>query len=272
MSQPIRMVDIVTFERPLPGSLSPSRLQDFQACPRRFQHASIDRIAQPATRATAMGRFVHYILEQVFKLDAEQRTADATSTYVDDAITNILTDDVRTDIGLTEVTQASFVREGERIARNYFDMEDATARVVVGIEQRLNVEIDGVPLVGILDRLDREDDNSLTIVDYKTGRAPNPNYLSSVFANTELYAAMCAEAMGETPERIRLFYVGANEVVERPVTPVVIQARRRAASAAWTSITQMYDAGHFPATPSTNTCRFCAYKSLCRDNGVAVPS
>ena len=177
-----------------------------------------------------MGRFVHYILEQIFKLDANERVAERTQHFIDDAVTQILTEDVRNDIGLTDTTQASFVREGESIAKNYFDMEDATSRTVIGIEQRLNVEIDGVPLVGILDRLDREADNSLTIVDYKTGRAPNPNYLSSVFANTELYAAMCAEALHETPERIRLFYVGANEIVERTVTPVVVQGRRRAGS------------------------------------------
>lgn len=262
----------MTFERPLPNSLSPSRLQDFQACPRRFQHASIDRIPQPATRATAIGRFVHYILEQIFKLDANERVADKTQTFLDDAVNNILTEDVRRDIGLTEATHSSFVREGESIAKSYFDMEDATSRTVVGIEQRLNVEIDGVPLVGILDRLDREEDNSLTIVDYKTGRAPNPNYLSSVFANTELYAAMCAEALQETPERIRLFYVGANEIVERAVTPVVVQARRRAAATAWQSINQYYDNGLFPAKPSANTCRFCAYKTQCRENGVNVPA
>lgn len=219
-----------------------------------------------------MGRFVHYILEQIFKHELAQRTVDETATYLDDAVTHILTDDVRSDIGLTDVTAASFIREGENIAKNYFAMEDATTRAVIGIEQRLNVEIDGVPLVGILDRLDREEDGSLTIVDYKTGRAPNPNYLSSVFANTELYAAMCAEALGETPERIRLFYVGANEIVERSVTPVVIQARRRAAATAWTSINEYYDNGLFPAKPSANTCRFCAYKTVCRDNGVDVPA
>lgn len=218
-----------------------------------------------------MGRFVHYILEQIFKLDPHERHEEKTQNFLDDAIANILTEDVQRDIGLTDVTQGSFVREGESIAKNYFHMEDATSRTVVGIEQRLNVEIDGVPLVGILDRLDREADDSLTIVDYKTGRAPNPNYLSSVFANTELYAAMCAEALNETPERIRLFYVGANEVVERAVTPVVIQARRRAAATAWQSINKYYDDGLFPAKPSSNTCRFCAYKSQCRQNGVSVP-
>lgn len=219
-----------------------------------------------------MGRFVHYILENIFSLPAPERLAERTSDFLDLATTAILTEDVRTDLGLTDSQQESFIREGDKIAKNYFSMEDATTRKVEGIEQRLNVEINGVPLVGILDRLDREEDNSLTIVDYKTGRAPNPNFLSSVFANTELYAAMCEEALKETPQRIRLFYVGAGEIVERHVTPVVVEARRKAAATAWSNITAYYADGHFPARPSANACRFCAYKSLCRDAGVAVPN
>ena len=166
----------------------------------------------------------------------------------------------------------AFVAEGKKIAENYFALEDATDRAVVGIEQRINVEIDGVPLVGILDRLDREADGSLTIVDYKTGRLPHANYLSSTFANTELYAAMCEASLNETPKRIRLFYVGAGEVIERPVTSVVVNARRKAAVQAWSSINNYYEGGEFPAKPSASACRFCAYKEICRSNGVAVPA
>ena len=262
----------MTIERELPASLSPSRLQDFQSCPRKFQHASIDRIPQPATKATAMGRFVHYVLEQIFKLDGAERAVDRVGNFLDDAVTTILTEDVRSDLGLTDESIPNFVAEGTTIAKNYFTMEDATKRQVEGIEQRLNVEIDGVPLVGILDRLDREGDGSLTIVDYKTGRLPHANYMSSTFANTELYAAMCEAALNETPKRIRLLYVGAGEIIERPVTKVVVDARRKAAVKAWSSITTYYADGEFPAKPSASACRFCAYKSICRSNGVAVPA
>ena len=72
-----------------------------------------------------------------------------------------------------------------------------------------------------MDRLDREADNSLTIVDYKTGRAPNPNYLSSVFANTELYAA-AAEA-ADAPD-------GTTPVLRGPVV------RRLSAEQVWDSL------------------------------------
>ena len=66
----------MTFEQPLPQSLSPSRLSDFQACPRRYQDASIERLPQPASYASAKGRFVHYVFEHLFLLDNSERTIE----------------------------------------------------------------------------------------------------------------------------------------------------------------------------------------------------
>jgi RecB family exonuclease len=119
--------------------------------------------------------------------------------------------------------------------------------------------------------LDRAEDGTLTIVDYKTGGLPNRNYDSQTFANAELYAALCEAQLGERPTKIRLMYVAHGESIERPVSEVVVNARAQAAAGAWSRITRYYDDGDFPATPSTHACRFCAFKDLCRSNGVAVP-
>ena len=86
-----------------------------------------------------------------------------------------------------------------------------------------------------------------------------------------LYAALCEAKLGERPTKIRLLYVAHGESVERNVTEVVVRARRTAAGEAWSRINRYYQDGDFPATPSTNTCRFCAYKNVCRASGVPVP-
>src|SRR5665647_1876298 len=181
----------MTFEQPLPKSLSPSRLADFQACPRRYQYASVERIPQPASYATAKGRFVHYVFEQLF-LHAEERTIERAREYIEPAVEVILTDDVRSDISMDEEMLARLVIETEVIIAKYFAMEDPSQVTSEGVELRLGVTVEGAPLFGILDRLDRDADGGLTIVDYKTGGMPNRNYDSQTFANAELYAALCA--------------------------------------------------------------------------------
>jgi putative RecB family exonuclease len=261
----------MAFDQPLPKSLSPSRLSDFQTCPRRYQHASIERLPQPATYATAKGRFVHYVLEQLYLLESSERTIERAREYVEPAKTEILTDEVRADIGLDETMMSKLLAETEAIIVRYFAMEDPTSVTSEGVELRLGVDVNGTPLFGILDRLDRADDGSLTIVDYKTGALPNRNYDSHTFANTELYAALCEAKLGERPATLRLMYVAHGQSIERHVSEVIVKARANAAAGAWTKINRYYDDGDFPATPSVNACRFCSFKDLCRSQGVPVP-
>ncbi len=259
------------FDQPLPKSLSPSRLADFQSCPRRYQHASVERIPQPASYATAKGRFVHYIFEHLFSLEASQRTPEAAQRFVQPAMESVLTTDVRSEIGMDSVSEARLLAETTVIIERYFAMEDPRDVTTEGVELRVGVTVGDTPLFGILDRLDRDEDGELVIVDYKTGSLPNRNYDSQTFANAELYAVLCEEKLGERPTKIRLLYVSQGQTLERQVSDVVIKARVAAASAAWTKINRYYNDGDFPATPSRNACRFCSFRDLCRSQGVPVP-
>jgi RecB family exonuclease len=261
----------MSFEQPLPKSLSPSRLADFQACPRRYQHVSVERLPQPASYASAKGRFAHYVFEQLFKLGATERTIERAREFVEPAIDTILTEDVRRDIELDDAMLARMLGETDDIITRYFEMEDPRNVTSEGVELRLGVEVDGAPLFGILDRLDRNADGTLTIVDYKTGGLPNRKYDSQTFANAELYAALCTAKFGERPTSIRLLYVAHGEAIERQVSDVVVQARSKFAANAWQRIIKYYEEGDFPATPSKNSCRFCSFKDLCRAEGVPVP-
>ena len=189
-----------------------------------------------------------------------------------DAEVKILTETVRHEIGLDETGLARLRSEMAAMIASYFTIEDPQTVNCEGVELRISHEVDGVPMLGILDRLDRDADGGLTIVDYKTGSLPNRNYDTQTFANAELYAALCESALGERPGSIRLLYVSHGQAVERQVTAPVVLARRRSAADAWRRITQFYEEGSFPATPSRSACRFCAFKDLCRSNGVAVVS
>jgi putative RecB family exonuclease len=262
----------MSFDQPLPKSLSPSRLADFQACPRRYQYASVERIPQPASYATAKGRFVHYVFEQLFLQPGEERTIERAREFIEPAVEVILTNDVRSEISMDEEMLARLVIETEVIIAKYFAMEDPSQVTSEGVELRLGVTVEGAPLFGILDRLDRDADGGLTIVDYKTGGMPNRNYDSQTFANAELYAALCAAKLGEQPTKIRLMYVAQGETIERGVTDVVVKARAQAAANAWDRINRYYDDGAFPATPSANTCRFCSFTTVCKSSGVPVPT
>lgn len=261
----------MAFAQPLPQALSPSRLQDFQSCPRRYQLGAVERVAQPATYATTKGRLVHHVLEHLHQAEPAARTAPLAHELTPGAFSAILTDEVRRDLDGGEEVEERLHREVRTILERYFEVEDPREVDSEGIELTLRCDIEGTPLLGILDRLDRDENGDLVIIDYKTGRVPSRHFDQQTFANAELYALLCREALGETPSAIRLIYVAHAEELEKPVRDVVVSARAHAAQSAWSKIVRYYEAGEFPATPSTSACRWCAFRDRCRADGVAVP-
>jgi len=140
------------------------------------------------------------------------------------------------------------------------------------VELPLTATINGAPLYGILDRLDRDEDGSLVIVDYKTGKYPSGDYVSSAFANAAIYVALCEAELGERPSKVRLLYVASGQPLERRAEDIFPDQRADAAARAWVSIKEAHAAGNFVPRPSASACRFCPadYQARCRAEGVDV--
>ena len=268
---------------PLPRALSPSRLNDFQSCPRKYEYSAVRKMRQPASYASVKGRYVHALLEELFKLPSYERTIDAALSplFFEIADERILTEDVVADLELDEALKAKLVADATDIVRTYFTMEDPTTVVLEsvgeleGIEIALSETINDAPLYGILDRLDRDEHGNLVIVDYKTGSVPKAEYVTSAFANSALYAALCenAEDIKQMPVSVRLLYIAAGVTLEKSTAELFPKQRAEAAASAWVRIKKAHAEGNFVPTPSFNACRWCpnSYKDECRRDGYDIP-
>jgi len=246
----------MAFDQPLPKSLSPSRLSDFQTCPRRYQHASVERIPQARDVRHGEGTVRSLRLEQLFLFRELPSDIERAREFIEPAKAQILTDEVRVDIGLDETMMSKLLAETEAIIVRYFAMEDPTSvkseggRVAPGRGRERNTSVGH-------SRSPRSCRRRLAHHCRLQDRSSaNRNYDSHTFANTELYAALCEAELGERPTTIRLMYVAHGQSIDRSVSEVVVKARANAAAGAWVKINRYYDDGDFPATPSVNACRF----------------
>ena len=79
---------------------------------------------------------------------------------------------------------------------------------VLGVELRVSATTDdGVMIRGIIDRLELDDDGELVVTDYKTGRAPHPNYERKSLSGVQFYAFLCESVFGRIPAAVRLVYL-----------------------------------------------------------------
>ena len=81
----------------------------------------------------------------------------------------------------------------------YFRLEDPTTITPIGIELKLEVELGGLNLRGIIDRLELDADGELVVTDYKTGRAPASATSRGASAASHFYSLLCERLFGAAP-------------------------------------------------------------------------
>ena len=252
----------MSFEQPLPKSLSPSRLADFQACPRRYQYASIERIPQPPP--TPRPRADSCTSSSNTSSAARPRTDHrARSRVVDPAIDAILTEDVQQDIAMDDAMLARLLVETEADHRDVLRDGGPARGHPRGRGAAPRRDVDGArsSASSTGSTATRREPHDRRLQDRRACRIATTTLRPS---RTPSSTPRLRGEAGRAAHQIRLLYVAQGEAIERSVTEVVVQARRNAAANAWERINRYYADGEFPATPSRTPAASARYKDLCR--------
>jgi putative RecB family exonuclease len=246
----------------LPTSLSPSKVSSFTDCALAFRFSAIDRLPEPPSTPATKGTLVHAALERLFDLPPDQRTLPAALTAVDEAFELLRLDPDYTELGLDADTEAAFLDEAEQLVRRYFQLEDPTTVHPIGLELRLETELDGLLLRGIIDRLELDEHGELVVTDYKTGRAPNERYEQGRLGGVHFYAFLCERLLGRRPARVQLLYLADPVAITTQPTEASIRALERKLRAIWSAIERACERENFAPRPS-KLCDWCAFQAFC---------
>lgn len=130
---------------------------------------------------------------------------------------------------------------------------------------------DGINVTGVIDRVDRDSQGYLTILDYKTGKPPNLKYsdetndriLHEHFFQLKIYALLIRAQMKELPRVLRLLFLGGQaqgismELNESDLEKVEQELRQ-----IWQAIQTSAEEDDFP-TKTGKLCDWCSFKSIC---------
>jgi len=233
-----------------------------------YQYQAIDKLPSPPTQWTLKGTLVHTALETLFSQPKGQRTEAFALGALDDAFDADEGREGLAAIGVERAAAVAYRDDARALVRGYFALEDPDSIEVVGTELKLDATLDSpdgadaVHLRGIIDRLDREPDGSLVVVDYKTGRAPAPGRERAKLAAVETYALLVERVMGERPAAVRLLHLREPVVIERRVGETEVSRQERRTIEVWHAIERAHAAGSFRPSPGP-LCRYCAYSDRC---------
>jgi len=254
-----------------PLALSPSRASDFKTCPLLYRFRAVDRLPEPPSAPAARGTLVHGVLEQMFGRPAAERTADLTAAQIGPLWEQMSVDQPELQGLLPTEELAEWLKSAQDLIRTYFTLEDPSRFTPEACEFAIEIEVaDAVPLRGYLDRLDLASTGELRVVDYKTGRAPDPDFEARALYQLKFYALMIFRLRGVVPAQLKLIYLADGLSLTYAPTESELISFEQGVSALWQAISRALDTGNFPPRPS-GMCRYCAHHALCPEFGGTPP-
>ena len=253
-------------------ALSPSRAADFKQCPLKYRFRTIDRLDEAPSPAAARGTLVHAALETLFDLPARERTPEAAVSLLPDRWSDLVTErpELADMLAGLDATEESWFEEAEELVRRWFTLEDPTRLEPSDRELLVEVDVEGLTLRGIIDRLDIAPTGEIRVVDYKTGRSPSERFESTALFQMKFYGLVIWRLTGRVPDLLQLVYLKDAQVVRYVPDEGDLRALERNVHAVWAAIERATETGDW--RPKTSRlCSWCDFKPLCPAWGGTPP-
>lgn len=247
--------------------LSPSSIDLWLQCPRKFREQKMLGRHGGTSESALMGTLVHLILERLMGLPGEQRTVKAARRLTLEAWPEFETGDEWLAWVASLAAPPDVVDLRRRVWASVcglFQIEDPSDVEVLATERFVEATVEGVPLRGIVDRVDRDVFGGVVVTDYKTGKVPAPWFRAGKFRQLNLYAAMLEAVDGERPDEGRLLFTSFGEVVGTSVTAESVAEAVEVADEAWSGVQAAEAGGEWPASPGP-LCGWCPFVGECAE-------
>ena len=254
-------------ERYIPKHLSPSSASSYRECARRWKFRYVDRLPDPPGEAAVTGTFAHMVLERLMQEPVESRTVDRAKELAREAWPTMENSRDYRSLDLDENAGRNFRWNGWRAIEGLWELEDPGQVRVAATEQDVQVEINGVPFRGIIDRVD-ETDEGLVVTDYKSGKAPSERFSSNYATQMLLYAAALTELGGRKPAKAQLLYLG-QKVVEVEITDENLAGAVDELRTTWLAIMESCISQEFEASVGP-LCGWCPFVAQCPEGTAEV--
>jgi DNA helicase-2/ATP-dependent DNA helicase PcrA len=198
---------------------SPTTLNDYLKCPRLYwynHHPGL--VDEPRSVAMERGGFLHEVLQDFHEHEAEWRPfeADQQRQWLEDALQRHLDGYlVRMDGVLDRKREEKQVRSllGNYI-RSITGMQFIRRLGTLAVEKRFHLQLDGVKVVGKIDRVNDVGDGEVEVVDYKTGSGKPMRFAYDTYFGPELHDVQLA-----------LYYLACKDGVDDEGKPLAFQPR-----------------------------------------------
>ncbi len=232
--------------------LSAGAIETYELCPLKFKLDREWNLPKDVPAALQYGASMHRILHTFY--DAVR--------YGREISDEDLMEQFRADLASTGVADRYqyelYLKQGMEQLRRFLEVaRNVKPPEVLETERKFELKFGGATLRGRVDRIDRTGDDTVAIVDYKTGR-PKSQEETDKSLQLSLYALAAKEAFGKRAEHL-IFHNLENNM---PIFTTRTDAQLEAAKIRVLEAAEGIADGKFEAKPGFH-CAFCSYRNLC---------
>ncbi|TMK86401.1 MAG: PD-(D/E)XK nuclease family protein [Actinobacteria bacterium] len=231
--------------------LSYSSISTYETCPAKYRFQYEDKLPRSGSPALSFGDTLHRTLYRF-----HDRPVPVAPSLEE----------------LHEMLQLEWASEGYRdpseellyldharqILAEYHRANADSFRIPAALEYRFSVEVEGVQLTGMIDRMDRIPGGGYEIVDYKTNRRLPPRAVVDQDLQLSLYYLAAREIWGIEPERLTLYFLLPGERMSTVRTTADADRLRRRIAV----VAERIAAGKFEARQNP-LCDWCDFQPVC---------
>lgn len=163
--------------------LSPTALNKYLECPRKFLYDNLIKVPKTKTPSLSFGTAIHAALENfylVYKKTGHLPVVDDLIYYFKISLNQQI---------MTEADFIGWLKRGEMVLRRYYDQYHDDFKIPIFCEYnfaliKLNMD-EPIPLTGKVDRVDLLEEKKVAVIDYKTGKVPSRNEILGQTKNSD---------------------------------------------------------------------------------------
>ena len=236
----------------LTRALSHSSISMYVECPQKYKLKYIDKLPEKPKSFFSFGRSVHSALEFFYSVAAlpaptlEQVLAEYKNQWVSEGYKDA-------------EEEAKYFADGDKILRDFYKKHIDDFEPPFFAEYRFDLTVDGVPVTGFVDRIDKVGKDAIAIVDYKTGKAFAEERVKTD-AQLTMYQMACEQLLGLRVEKMTFYHLNSltPHTGERHSDEQVQQLRTRIVTVA-----DSIQKGLFEPKPEERKCMWCDFKPHC---------
>ena len=248
-------------------SFSYSKMGMYKECPQKYKFRYVHMLPEKPKYYFAFGSALHAVMEFIFNPARPQFPTLPQALEFFDNTWNKTSFEQK---GYSSVEkELEGYAEGRRILESYYAQNAANFVHPLCVETKSTLEIDGLSLISILDRMDYLGDGKIKILDYKTGktvqREPDQLYMYQKVVENSPVIKSIVQAKDPAAKEVRVGELSFYHL------PTLTEMKFERASDKeifdfWQNVLQIAGnirAGKFDPTPGENQCRWCDYRNLC---------